>query len=292
MAQAFARFGSQVHLLEEEHQILGREDRDAAELVTRALVHDGVQLACGCKILAVRQDGAQKIITFDRAGEKKELRVDQLLVGVGRSPNVEQLGLELAGVAYDTKNGVTVDDRLRTSNPNIYAVGDVCFRYKFTHVSDATARIAVQNALFFGRAKASALTIPWCTYTDPEVAHVGMYERDAKERGIKIQTIEVPLSDVDRALVDGEDGGFLKVHLKRGTDKILGATLVARHAGEMISEITLAMVAGVGLKTIAETIHPYPTQAEVIRKAADEYTLSRLTPLVKKLSTKLLDWRR
>lgn len=292
LAQAFARFGSQVHLLEEEHQILGREDQDAAELVKRSLVRDGVQLACGCQVLAVRKEGADKVLVLEQAGAKKELGVDQVLVGAGRTPNVERLGLEAAGVAYDTKTGVKVDDWMRTSNSNIYAVGDVCFRYMFTHVSDATARIAVQNALFFSRAKASALTIPWCTYTDPEVAHVGMYERDAKDQNVKIQTIELPLSDVDRAIVDGEDEGFLKVHLKRGTDKILGATLVARHAGEMISEITLAMVAGIGLKTIARTIHPYPTQSEVIRKAADVYTLSRLTPLVKKVSKKLMDWRR
>jgi pyruvate/2-oxoglutarate dehydrogenase complex dihydrolipoamide dehydrogenase (E3) component len=185
-----------------------------------------------------------------------------------------------------------VDDHLRTSNKRIYAVGDIASKYKFTHVADAQARIALQNALFFGRAKSSALMIPWCTYTDPEIAHVGLYERDAREKGIAVQTIDVPLADMDRAILDGEEEGFLRVHLKKGSDRILGATLVARHAGEMISEMTLAMVAGAGLKTISRTIHSYPTQAEIMRKAGDSYNRTRLTPWVKGLFKRLMSWRR
>ena len=154
------------------------------------------------------------------------------------------------------------------------------------------ARIVIQNALFFGRAKVSALTLPWCTYTDPEIAHVGMYAHDADAKGIPIDTIALELADVDRAILDGETEGFLKVHLKKGTDKILGATLVARHAGEMISEITLAMVGGVGLSTVARAIHPYPVQADVIRKAGDAYNRTRLTPRVRRLFETLLRWRR
>lgn len=292
LAQAFARFGSEVHLLLGEYQILPREDRAAVELVERAMVRDGVHIERQCKILAVRKEGGEKVLSLDREGRQQELRIDEVLVSTGRRPNVEGLGLEVAGIKYDAKEGVTVDDRMRTSNPKVFAVGDICFRYKFTHASDATARIALQNALFLGRAKVSALTIPWCTYTDPEVAHVGIYERDAQEKGIDIETIEVQLSEVDRAILDGEEGGFLKVHLKKRTDKILGATLVARHAGEMISELTLAMVAGVGLNTIVKTIHPYPTQAEVIRKAGDAYYMSRFKPRVKTLLTKFLAWRR
>lgn len=292
LSQAFARFGAEVHLLEGEHQILGREDRDAAELVERALARDGVHVGCHCKILAVRRAGAEKVVSLEREGERQDLRVDEILVSTGRTPNVEGLGLEAAGVAYDPKKGVTVDDRMRTSNRNVYAVGDVCFPYKFTHASDATARIAIRNALFFGRAKASDLIMPWCTYTDPEVAHVGLYERDAREKGMETETIRVELSDVDRAILDGEEDGFLKVLVKKGSVQILGATLVARHAGEMISQVTLAMANGVGLKGVAKTIHPYPTQAEVIGKAADGFSMRRLTPLVKRLSTKFLAWRR
>jgi pyruvate/2-oxoglutarate dehydrogenase complex dihydrolipoamide dehydrogenase (E3) component len=196
---------------------------------------------------------------------------------------VEGLNLEAAGVEYDKKDGVAVDDYLQTSNPRIYAAGDICLHYKFTHMADATARIVIQNALFLGRKKLSALTIPWCTYTDPEIAHIGLYERDALDRGIPVDTFIKNLKDVDRAITDGEEDGFVKVHVKRGSDKIVGATIVARHAGEMINEISLAMVGGLGLKTIANVVHPYPTQAESIRQVADEYNRTRLTPLVRTL---------
>lgn len=220
-----------------------------------------------------------------------EVAVDEILVGVGRAPNVS-LNLEAAHVEYDKRMGVKVDDHLRTTNKRIYAAGDVCFHYKFTHVADALARIVIQNALFFGRARASSLIVPWCTYTDPQIAHVGLYPSEAQQQGIEIDTFQIEMSDVDRAILDGETEGSLKVHVKRGSDKIVGATMVARHAGDMISQITLAMTAGVGLGTIARTIHPYPTQAEAMKKAGDAYNRTRLTPGVKKLFAKILAWRR
>ena len=181
---------------------------------------------------------------------------------------------------------------LQTTNPRVYAAGDICFPYKFTHAADAMARIVIANALFAGRQKTSALVIPWCTYTDPEVAHVGMYEKEAKEKGIDVLTLTQPLADVDRALLDGEPEGFARVHLKKGTDTILGATIVARHAGELIGELALAMTAGLGLSAIGRTIHPYPTQAEAVKKLADAYNRMRLTPLVKKIFSAWLAWRR
>jgi pyruvate/2-oxoglutarate dehydrogenase complex dihydrolipoamide dehydrogenase (E3) component len=217
--------------------------------------------------------------------------VDEILVAVGRTPNVEGLDLEAAGVQYTTK-GVAVNNYLQTTNPNIYAAGDVCLPYKFTHTADATARLVIQNALFLGRKKLSALTIPWCTYTDPEIAHVGITVHDAEIRGIALDTFLIPLRDIDRAIADGQEDGFVKIHVKKGTDRILGATIVASHAGEMISEITLAIVARIGLGRLAGVIHPYPTQAEAIRKAADAYNRTRLTPAVKKLFERWLRWTR
>jgi pyruvate/2-oxoglutarate dehydrogenase complex dihydrolipoamide dehydrogenase (E3) component len=205
---------------------------------------------------------------------------------------VEGLNLEAVGVRYDRRVGVSVNDRLRTSNRKIYAAGDICSRFKFTHAADAMARIVIQNALFKGRAKASALTIPWCTYTAPEVAHVGLYEHEAKDRGIAFRTFTQELGEVDRAVLDGEDEGFVKVLIGPRGDKILGATIVAAHAGDMISELTLAMVGGLGLGTIAKTIHPYPTQAEAIKKIGDAYNRTRLTPTVKWLFEKWLAWTR
>jgi pyruvate/2-oxoglutarate dehydrogenase complex dihydrolipoamide dehydrogenase (E3) component len=187
---------------------------------------------------------------------------------------------------------VKVDDYLRTSNPRVFAAGDVCSSYKFTHMADAMARIVIRNALFCGRERVSALTLPWCTYTDPEVAHVGLYEHEAHSRGLKTDTFVQPLHDVDRAVLDGETEGFVKIHVRQGGDQIVGATVVARHAGEIISELTLAIVGRLGLSVISKTIHPYPTQAEAIRKIGDAYNRTRLTPLVAWLLRKWLRWTR
>jgi pyruvate/2-oxoglutarate dehydrogenase complex dihydrolipoamide dehydrogenase (E3) component len=291
MAQAFRRFGSEVVVLEAECKILPREDRDAAEIVERALRRDGITVRCDCKILEVRKEERGKVIYVESHGAKLELPVNEILLGVGRAPNIEGLNLEAAGVEYSNQ-GVKVNDCLQTSNARIYAAGDICLPYKFTHTADATARIVIQNALFAGRKKMSALVIPWCTYTDPEIAHVGLYETQAKEKGVPVQTFTQAFDEVDRALLEGETGGLIKVHVRQGTDKILGATIVARHAGEMISEITLAMTGNIRLKTIAQTIHPYPTQAEAIKKVADAYNRTRLTPAAKKLFTRWLGWKR
>jgi pyruvate/2-oxoglutarate dehydrogenase complex dihydrolipoamide dehydrogenase (E3) component len=292
LAQAFARLGSEVTLLGNHAQIMPREDSDAAAVVERAMRRDGVRLVLGCQVRAVEQQGGDKVIRLEAAECASELRVDEILVGVGRKPNVEGLDLEAAGVAYDPKEGVKVSDRLRTTNRRIFAAGDICSRFKFTHAADAMARIVIRNALFLGRARASALTIPWCTYTDPEIAHVGLSERQAQERGIVVTTFTQEMGDVDRAVLDGDTEGFVKIHVKKGGDKILGATVVARHAGEMISELTLAMVGGLGLGALAQTIHPYPTQAEAIKKAGDAYYRTRLTPFVKWLFGKWLSWTR
>jgi pyruvate/2-oxoglutarate dehydrogenase complex dihydrolipoamide dehydrogenase (E3) component len=291
LAQAFARFGSQVHLIASTRGIMPNEDPEAAEVVERSMLRDGIQLLCCGKDMQVSRSADGKQLTVDSRGEQYDIVVDEILVGVGRSPNTDGLGLEAAGVKYE-KSGVTVSDRLQTTNRRIYAAGDVCSRYKFTHAADAMARIVIQNALFFGRAKASALTIPWCTYTDPEIAHVGLYEKEAEQKGIAVQTLVQPLDKVDRAILDGETEGFVKVHVRKGTDKIVGATIVARHAGEMISELTLAMVGGLGMKTLARTIHPYPTQAEALKKTGDAFNRTRLTPFVKLLFTKWLAWTR
>jgi pyruvate/2-oxoglutarate dehydrogenase complex dihydrolipoamide dehydrogenase (E3) component len=282
LAQSFARFGSRVTLIEHDPQILGREDRDAAEILHTTFVREGIALQLGVEILGVERRDSDKVLSVERAGERFEVIVDEILVGVGRVPNIEGLDLEKAGIHYD-KSGVTVSDTLQTTNQRVYAAGDVCFPYKFTHTADALARILIANALFMGRQKASALTIPWCTYTDPEIAHVGMYERDAVQRGIPVTTMTVPLNDIDRAVLDGEADGFARVHLRKGTGTILGATIVARHAGEMINEFSLAITNGLGISAIGKTIHPYPTQAEVIKRLADAYNRKRLTPFVKNI---------
>ncbi len=291
LAQAFARFGAEVFLVEAEHGILPREDRDAAAIVQRSLEGDGIKLLCCGKDLKLGKAGGGIRMTTESHGKGYDLLVDQLLVAVGRAPNVEGLGLETAGVEI-SKRGVTVNDRLQTTNPRVYACGDVCSPYQFTHMADATARIVIQNALFLGRKRISRLTVPWCTYTDPEVAHVGLYEEQAKQKEIDVRTIVQTFHEVDRAILEGDPDGMVKVHAQARTGKILGATIVARHAGDMISEITLAMTGGVGLGTLANVIHPYPTEAEAIKRAGDAWNRTRLTPKVKNLFTRWLNWTR
>ncbi len=198
MAQAFANFGAEVFLVEAMHGVLPREDRDAAHLVQQSLESDGVHLLCCGKNLELRTEGTEIHMSVQSHEVSYDQPIDQLLVSVGRTPNVDKLGLETVGVEFDTRTGVHVDDRLRTSNPNIFAAGDVCSAFKFTHAADFLARIVVQNALFPSRAKASRLVIPWCTYTSPEIAHVGLYESEAQEKGIEVETFEIQFDQVDR----------------------------------------------------------------------------------------------
>lgn len=291
MAQSFARFGSEVYLIETTAGILPREDQDAAKIIQAALIRDGVKLLTHAKELRLEPAPGGVSVQLVSDGAKHAIVADRLLVAVGRAPNVEGLGLEAAGVAYN-KKGVNVDDRLRTTNPRIYACGDICSPYQFTHAADFMARIVIQNALFKGRKKASALVIPWSTYTSPELAHVGRSARDAEAAGIAIDTYTLPLTKVDRAILDGEDEGFVRVHVRKGTDEIVGATIVAAHAGDLIGELSLAMSRGIGLGGIASAIHPYPTQAEAIRKVGDLYNRTRLTPFVKRLFARWLAWQR
>jgi len=283
MSQSFARFGARVTQIEKAPNILAREEKDAAEIVQASMTNDGIELALNANVTKVEQRGDEKVVYYEQDGAQKEVVGDALLIGIGRSPNVEGLGLDLVGVKYHERRGVEVDDNLRTANKNIFAAGDVCTRYKFTHSADFMARIVIQNALFPGRGKMSALTIPWATYTSPELAHVGMYPTEAKKRGIEVDTFTQPFSRVDRAILEGEEDGFVRIHVKKGSDKILGATIVGANAGDMIGEISLAMTHGIGLGKIATAIHPYPTQGEAIRKVGDLYNKTRLTPFVKNL---------
>ena len=239
-------------------------------------------------VTKVRIENGQKVVELVNEGNTATTRVDEILTGIGRVPAVQGLNLEVAGVAYDAEAGVHVDDFLRTSNPRIFAAGDVCLAHQFTNTAQASARIVVRNALFLGRQRMSALTIPWCTYTDPEVAHVGMYVKEARQRRMPVKTFTIPMHDVDRAIADGEEDGFVKIHVREGSDKILGATIVARHAGEMINSISLAMVAGIGLRALANVVQAYPTQGAAIRQAADAYVRTRLTPVIFKLARRWL----
>ena len=289
LAQSFHRLGSEVVLFHKNAHILDKEDVDAAEIVQNVFEREKIKLILSSKLNRVTTSSEGKTIYFsDRnKGIEESITVDEILVGAGRAPNVEGLNLQSVDVEYDDRQGVKVNDYLQTTNPKIYAAGDICMNWKFTHAADAAARIVIKNTLFspfgFGRYQLSGLVMPWVTYTDPEIAHVGMYEHQAQAQGIELNTIKILLSSVDRAIADGETEGFVKIHYKKGSDEILGATIVARHAGEMISEVTTAIVNKVGLSKLSGVIHPYPTQAEGIKKAADAYKRTLLTPNTKKL---------
>ena len=291
LSQAFKRLGCQVALLQRGDRLLPREDPDATKVLTNVLRRDGVDIRFSSELKKVRVIEGTKEALVVSGDNETWVGFDEVLVAAGRVPELEPLNLAAAGVEADASRGILVDDRLRTSNPRIYAAGDACFRYRFTHTADATARLALQNALFMGRRKTTDLVIPWCTYTEPEIAHTGLNDQEAKEKGLEVMTLRVELSDVDRPVLEGEDEGFLKVHAERRSGRILGATLVASHAGDMISELTLAIVAGLSLKDLSGVIHPYPTQAEIIRRAADEFNRARLTPGVMSILKKWLDWR-
>lgn len=291
LAQSFQRFGSTVTLITDGAEILPKEDRDAAATLGRQIERDGAQIITGAQVRQVRVKDNAKNLTLSVGDRTLEIECDAILVAVGRAPNLENLGLDEAGVRY-TARGVEVDPRLRTTNPRIFAAGDICSRYQFTHAADAMARIVIANALFMARRKVTDLVIPWCTYTDPEIAHVGYYEKDAQAAGFTVETITEPLSRVDRAILDGETDGFARVHYDKKTGRILGGTIVARHAGDMIGELTLVIGAKQNIAVLSSTIHPYPTQVEVLRKIGDAYMRTKLTPTVKKLFARWLAWRR
>ncbi len=290
LAQAFCRFGAQVTIAQDWPMFLPKEERDAAQLLSDAFARDGIEVRLNTKAVSVRTENGHKLVDLVSEDYKSTVAVDAILTGTGRLPNVEGLNLQAAGVECEADTGIRVNDFLQTSNPRIYAAGDACLEHKFTHTADASARIVVRNALFPGHERLSALTIPWCTYTDPEIAHVGLYVRQARDRDIPVKTFTVPMHDVDRAITDTEETGFVKIHVKERTDRILGATIVGRHAGDMINEVTLAMVAGIGLRTLARVIHAYPTQADAIRMAADAYNRTRLTPTIRSLLRRWLAW--
>jgi pyruvate/2-oxoglutarate dehydrogenase complex dihydrolipoamide dehydrogenase (E3) component len=273
LAQAFRRLGSEVDLVSDLEHLLPRDEPEIGALMRRRFEREGLRLHLGVK--AVRTGRGR--LRVQGPAETSELTYDALLLGAGRKAVIEHLNLEAAGVRI-RKDGVEVDEYLRTSNPNVYAAGDVAFPQKFTHAAIATARLCIANAVDGANRPARELVIPHCTYTDPEVAQVGLPPRQAQEAGIPIDTYRLELSKVERAFIDGEEEGFAAVYTRRGTGEIVGATLMAAHAGEMISELTLAILHKVPLEVLADTVHCYPTQAEVFQRVALEYAKARKTP--------------
>ena len=296
LAQTFRRLGVEVTIIQRGDHLLPREDRDVAEFLERRLINEGVRIIknADARSVAISDAGKVALEFLDRQSGRIAERTffaDALLIAIGRTPNFQRLDLKSVGVEVNER-GVRVNDYLQTSQPHIYAAGDVIGPFLFTHMADAQARVVVRNILVpfqFLRQKMDYSVVPWCTYTDPEVAHVGIGEKEAKQKNVDYDLFVVPLEDVDRAVVESEDAGFVKVLTAKASDKILGATIVAPHAGDLVHEFVLAMKAGIGLGTIASTIHAYPTFAELARKAGDKYNKTRLSPLAKKVFTWLYE---
>jgi pyruvate/2-oxoglutarate dehydrogenase complex dihydrolipoamide dehydrogenase (E3) component len=263
LAQAFCRLGSHVIIMQNDPKFLPLEERDAAELLSRALSRDGVETRLNTTVIGARSERGEKLIDTINSGVKYSIPVDAILLSIGRTPNLEELNLDAAGIATESDNNIQIDDFLRTTNADVYAAGDVCKAHKFTNVAEASARIAVLNA--FGRTtqRQSHLTIPWCTYCDPEIAHIGMHIREARRRGIIIKSYTVMMQDVDRAITDGQDDGFVKMYVREGTDEILGATIVAARASELINELSVIMHAGIGMR---RAIRRYSTSGSRVRQ--------------------------
>ena len=288
LAQTFGRLGVSVTIVQRGDQILPREDRDAADFVAARLAGEGVQIIKGSDALSAaitaKNDVTVELVTRSNSA-RPTLVADALLLATGRTPNFRSLDLKAAGVEVDEKQ-IRVNDFLQTSRAHIYAVGDVIGPFLFTHMADAQARVVVRNILMpfqFLRQEIDYSVVPRCTYVDPEVATVGLNESAAKKRNIDYDLLVLKMEELDRAVVESEEGGFAKVLVAKGTDKILGATLVCDHAGDLLHELVLAMRHGIGLGGIASTIHAYPTFAELARKLGDKYNKKRLTPTARQI---------
>ena len=274
MAQAFAHMGSRVTILQDEPKFLPHEERDAAELVSLSLARSGVDTRLNTEVTSAHIENGEKVIRATSVGQEFSVAVDEILLSIGRQAHVDGLELETAGIYLTPCGDIEVDDFLQTRNPDVFAAGDVCMVHKFTNMAEATGRLAVHNAFRPERLPYGELIVPHCTYCDPEIAHVGMHIDEARRAKIPVQSFTVMMQDTDRAIIDGRDDGFVKIHVRLGSDQILGATIVASRASEMINEVSVVMHAKMGMRALAEVLHAYPAQSDAIRLAAHAYVES------------------
>jgi len=294
LAQSFARLGSQVTQVEMLPRIMSREDPEVAELVAESLRADGVQLLTGHAAVRAEREGETRRLIVRQGQTERAIEFDVLLCAVGRVPRIEGYGIEELGITLAPRKTVQTNEYLQTNYPNIYAVGDVAGPFQFTHTAAHQAWYGAVNALFgrFKRFKADYSVIPWATFTDPEVARVGLSETEAKDQGIRFEVTRYDIDDLDRAIADGTAHGFVKVLTVPGKDRILGATIVGAHAGDLLAEYVLAMKHGLGLNKILGTIHIYPTLAEANKYAAGEWKRAHAPQRLLRWVEKFHAWER
>lgn len=280
MAQAFRRFESEVVMVT-HGSFLPRDEPVASRWLRKAFEREGIVMIEGAGILGARTLRGKKILDVETAhGVISAIEGDEILVAAGRTLNLDGLGLEAAGIAMREK-GIRVDPFLRTSNPRVYVAGDAAGNHQFTHAADAHARLVLRNAFFLGRGKHPDLLVPWCTYTDPEVAHVGLTEAMARQAGMEPQLLRVDFDELDRGVLEGDEG-FVQAIVRKGTDKAVGFTIVGPHAGDLIGEAALLLKTTGRLSTLSSLIHPYPTLGEAMKRLGDHAMRARLTPWAKR----------
>jgi len=282
MAQSFQRLGTKVNVLDMAPGILMNDHPELTSLLKQELEKEGVTYHLEAAVKKLEKSGSGVKVVFEQNGVERSVESDSVLLATGRRANIDTLNLDAAGVVY-TKSGVTVNDKCRTNKRHIYAVGDVTGRYQFTHMCEHMAKVATANALIKVPMKIDSKHVPWVTYTEPELGHVGATEKELKEKGIKFEVYRFPFSKIDRAITDSATTGMIQVYAKKWTGKILGASILGAHAGEMISQYALAMRNGVSLRDFSDTIHPYPSYGLGARRAADQW-------YIKNQSETLIKW--
>lgn len=290
MGQALNRLGSHVTVLDMAGRIMTNDDPELAQMLQRVLEQEGLEFELGTRVQNVRKAGEQVAVTIASGRGQKTVKGDQLLLAAGRLASVEGLGLESAGIEYSSK-GIAVNGKCQTNRAHVYACGDITGRYQLTHMSEHMAKVAVTNALVKYPVKIDAGHVPWVTYTDPELGHVGSTEEQLKQQGTAYETYRFPYSKIDRALTDSEAEGLIKIHAKKWNGKIHGVDILGVHAGELISEYALAMKNGVSLRNMADTIHPYPSYGLGARRAADQWYIKNQSEWQVKLLKKIFGYR-
>jgi len=294
LAQAFARLGSRVSLVQKDSRLLPREDADASKIIADRFAAEGIEVVGNCEAIRVEGDKAGGVLVGRRNGEEMRFAFDRLLLALGRKPNASGFGLEALGVEIDPCGTIRNDALLCTNFPNIFVAGDVAGPYQFTHVASHQAWYAAVNALLapFWSFKVDYRVIPWATFTDPEVARVGLSETEARAQGIEVEVTRYKLDDLDRAIADAADHGYVKVLTAPGKDRILGATIVGEHAGDLLAEFVLAMKHGIGLNKLLGTIHVYPTLGEAAKMAAGAWKRAHAPQGTLRLAERFFAWRR
>jgi len=294
LGQSFARFGSRVTVVELLDRLLAKEDEEVSAFVEGVMREEGLEVLTQTRAVRARREGGEKVLTVERGGREAELRAEEILVAAGRRPNVEGLNLEAAGVEYDAR-GVRTDPYLRTTARHIFAAGDVTGHFPFTHMAAYEASVVVRNALFFWplTQKVDFRVVPWATYTDPEVARVGLTEAEARERHGRVEIYRAEFADNDRAQAEGEARGFAKLVCAGRRGRLVGASIVGPHAGELIHEVVLAMKMRLGVTALGALTHVYPTLTQINQKAGVDALLRRLnSPLARSVMRRYLALRR